>query len=438
MKDNLIRLHVGPKSKSIIARDKKVISPSLTREYSFVFKTGKGSTVWDADGKKYIDFASSVAVMNTGYGNKQVEKAIIEQAKQGIHCGFADFFAEKPVELAETLLKLVPKGFEKVFFANSGAETIESAIKCAKWHTKKKWFIAFNPCFHGRTMGALSLTLSNPKHRERFGPFLPVKHSPYPYLYRSRFDNEEELSDYCLSELEKTIRSTRGNTAGIMLEPIAGEAGYIPATKQFVKGLRKACTQHGIVFCDDEIQAGNYRTGKYLAIEHYKVKPDIVCISKAIGGGLPLGAMVASSRTMNWTAGTHASTFGGNLLACAAGKATLDFMKKNRLGEKAEKTGKKIMKRLKETMETSRIIGDVRGKGLMIGIEIVKSKKTKAFGTEERKTILKKAAQKGLLLLPAGKSTIRIAPPLIITEKQAMEGINILEESIKETEKGKK
>ncbi len=437
MKWEHVHIHVGKKSRAILERDRKIISPSLTREYDFVFDHAKGCNVWDADNKKYLDFASSVAVMNVGYSNKYVEKAIIEQVRKGTHCGFADFFAEKPVELAELLIKLTPKWLDTLMLSNSGAEAVEAAIKCAKWHTNKKWFIAFKPSFHGRTMGALSLTYSKPVQRERFGPFLPVKHVPYPYLYRSSFESESELSNHCLDQVEKAIHSVKGNVAGVMFEPISGEAGYIIPPKHFPKGLRKLCHEHNILLCADEVQSGCYRTGKFLAISNFGVTPDILCLSKAIGGGLPLGATLASRKVMDWVPGSHANTFGGNLVASAAGKATLEFMVKNRLGQKAKKTGKKMMKRLEEMKEKSRIIGDVRGIGLMIGMEIVKNKNTKALAIKERKTILRKSIENGLILLPCGKSAIRIAPPLIISEKEAMKGLDILEKAIKETE-GKK
>ncbi len=435
MKQDYIDIHPGKKSRAIIARDKKVISPSLTREYDLAFDHARGCNVWDADGKKYLDFSSAVAVMNVGYSNPAVLKAISSQIRKGTHCGFAEVFADPPVKLAELLVSLMPKPLDTVFFSNSGAEAVESAYKCARWHSKKKWFVAFTPSFHGRTMGALSLTDSKPVQKEGFAPFLPVKHVPYPYLFRSDFSGESEITNFCLNKLEKTIKSFKGNCAGIMFEPIAGEGGYVVPPREFVKGLRKTCSQHNVLFCADEVQSGCYRTGSFLALENFGVKADIVSLSKAIGGGFPLGATVASRKIMNWPPGTHASTFGGNLAACAAGHAALSFMKSKKLGANARRMGKIIMKRLRAIEEKSSIIGEVRGIGLMIGIEIAKNKNRKSLSVKERKMILEKSAKKGLILLAAGKSSIRIAPPLIISRPQANNGLDVLEQAIMETER---
>ena len=424
----------GKKSVKIIQRDSKVISPSLTREYSFVFKRSKGCYIWDVDGRKYLDFSASVAVMGVGHTNKEVSKAIAAQSRLGYHCGFSDFYAELPVEFAETLISFLPKHLNTVFLSNSGTEAVEAAYKLARWHTNKKWVIAFKPSFHGRTMGSLSLTNSRPVHRARFGPFMPVKHAPYPYCYRcptGKTKHDICSSDY-LSELEKRMKECKGNLAAVFFEPVSGEGGYIVPPKGFVKGVRELCDKYGALLCDDEVQSGCYRTGKFLAIEHFGVKPDIVSLSKAIGGGIPLGATVANKKIMDWVPGTHANTFGGNLLACTAGIATLNYMRKKKLGENAVKMGKLMMKRLDEIKEDYEIVGDVRGIGLMIGVEIVKDKESKKYGIIERKQILCKASEKGLLLLPAGTSTIRICPPLVINKKQAMHGIDILEDAIRE------
>ncbi len=420
----------GKKSIAILKRDEKVISPSYAREYSFVFKKGKGSYVYDVDNRKYLDFAAGIAVNNIGHANPEVIKAIKKQIPLGLHAAFGDFYAELPVIFTENLLKFVPKNFQKVFLSNSGTESIEAAYKLARWHTKKKYVIAFANCFHGRTMGSLSMTNSKPVQRERFSPFLPVKHIPYPYVYRMPFKNEADCTNYCINKIEKTIRYVKGNVAAIFMEPIQGEGGYIVPPKNFPKEIRKICNDHNILFCDDEVQAGCYRTGKFLAIENFNTLPDIISLSKAIGGGIPLGATLASQKVMNWSPGSHSNTFGGNLVACTAGIATLDYMKKHNLGENAAKIGKYILKRLDEIKEKYEIIGDVRGLGLMIGVELVKNKRTKEHAIKERSSILCKAQEKGLILLPAGVSTIRICPPLIITKKEAEQGLNILEDSL--------
>ena len=424
----------GPKSVKVLERDWKVISPSLTREYSFVYKKAKGSYVWDVDDRKYLDFAGGVAVMGIGHTNPVIEKALHKQIKNGIHVGFSDFYAELPVEFVEYLLSLLPRHFNKAFLSNSGTEAIEAAYKLARWHTNKKWVIAFTPSFHGRTMGSLSMTNSKPVQRERFEPFLPVKHVQYPYCYRCPFGKKEHsaCSNLYLDEVEKTIKECKGNLAAIFLEPIAGEGGYIVPPEDFVVGIRELCDKYGVLLCDDEVQAGCYRTGKFLAIENFGVYPDIIALSKAIGGGVPLGATVANTKIMDWAPGSHANTFGGNLLACAAGLATLKFMREKKLGENAIKIGNYMMKRLGDMKEQYEIIGDVRGIGLMIGVEIVEDKKTKKYGIKERSDILCKASEKGLLLLPAGTNTIRICPPLILTKEQADLGLDIFEDSVKE------
>lgn len=434
MKPKFICRKPGPKSVKIIERDNKVVSHSLTREYSFVYKKAKGCYLWDVDGRKYLDFAAGVAVMGIGHTNPVIEKAIHEQIKNGTHAGFSDFYAELPVKFVEYLLTFLPKHLNKVFLSNSGTEAIEAAYKLARWHTKKKWVIAFKPSFHGRTMGSLSLTYSQPVQKERFGPFLPVKHSLYPYCYRCPFGKKThtDCSNLYLDILEKKVKECNKNVAAVFLEPISGEGGYIVPPKDFVKGVREICNKYDVLLCDDEVQAGCYRTGKFLAIENFDVKPDILSLSKAIGGGIPLGATVANEKIMDWIPGSHANTFGGNLLACAAGIATLKFMREKKLGENATEIGNYMIRRLKEMKEKYEVIGDVRGIGLMIGVEVVKDKKSKEYGVKERSDILCKASEKGLLMLPAGTSTIRICPPLILTRKQADLGLDILEDSIKE------
>ncbi|MBI2578831.1 MAG: aminotransferase class III-fold pyridoxal phosphate-dependent enzyme [Candidatus Aenigmarchaeota archaeon] len=421
----------GPKSVAIIRRDGKAVSSSATREYSFVFKSARGCYVYDADGRRYLDFAAGIAVMNVGHTNPEVMKAMARQAKIAAHAGFYDFYAELPVKFTETLLTFLPKQFDKCFLSNSGTESIEAAYKLARWHTNKKWVIAFKGCFHGRTMGSLSMTNSKPVQRERFSPFLPVKHVPFPYYYRMKME-PEECSQHCLNALEKTMKQLHGNLAAVFMEPIQGEGGYVVPPKSFVRGVRKLCNEHGALLCDDEVQAGCYRTGTFLAIENFGVLPDIVSLSKAIGGGLPLGATVASSRIMDWVPGSHANTFGGNLIACAAGISALNYMRKKKLGQNAKSVGSYMMKRLGEIRDDYEIVGDVRGLGLMIGVEIVKDKKSRKIAEKERAQILCKASEKGLILLPAGESVIRVCPPLIISKKQADQGLDIFEDAVKE------
>ncbi len=403
------------KSSAIIARDRKVISPSLTRELPFVFKKGHGCHVWDADGKRYLDFTACIAVNSIGHDNPVIRKAMLRQMRDGIHCAFSDFYAETPVRLAEKLLEFMP-GFQKVFLCSSGTESVEAAYKLARWHSDKTWTIAFRGAFHGRSMGALSMTNSKPVQRTRFGPFLPVMHTPYPYAFRMGME-PEECSQHCLGLLEDKMKVTKDNLAAVFIEPIQGEGGYVVPPTSFVRGVRKLCNKYGALLCDDEVQAGCFRTGKFLAIENFGVKPDIVSLSKAIGGGVPLGAMISTDAIMDWPKGAHANTFGGNLLACAGGIAALDFMKRKKLGQNAVRMGKIIMKGL-ESMKGDTIV-DVRGIGLMIGVEVCDK--------VERERLMLRAMQNGLLLLPAGESTIRISPPLTLTKGEAEQGLAILE-----------
>ncbi len=421
----------GPKSLAVIKRDHRVIAQCLTREYPFVYERAKGVHVWDADGQEYLDFMAGVAVQSVGHDNPEVVGAINEQLRKGLHCGFSDVYAEVPVKFAETLVSLMPRGLDSVFLSNSGTESVEAAYKLARYHTKKKWTIAFINAFHGRTMGALSMTNSKPIQRERYGPFLPVKHVPYPYWYRMKME-PSECSDYCLHEMEKTMRGVKGDLASVFMEPIQGEGGYVVPPAEFIRGLRKLCDEHNALLCDDEVQAGCFRTGKFLAIENYGVKPDVVSMSKAIGGGIPLGATVASRKlTSDWKHGSHANTFGGNLLACAGGTASLHCMKRAKLGENALRIGQLMTRRLLELEVRHEMVGDVRGIGLMIGMEIVKSKGSRTPDWKRCHAIIHNALKRGLLLLPAGQSVVRFCPPLVITEEQAERGMDVVEECVK-------
>ena len=423
----------GNKARRIIERDKRVVSPSLTREFEdFVFNSAKGCYVFDINGKRYLDFAGGMAVAGVGHNNPLVVKAIKKQLEKAIHCGFSDFYAEVPVQFIEHLLKFMP-GMDKAFLSNSGTEAIEAAYKLARWHTNKQFCVAFKPSFHGRTMGSLSLTNSKPVHKQRFEPFLPVVHTPYAYCYRCPFGHmsKDTCGLKCLGALEHEIKKSEGKIAAVFMEPIAGESGYIIPPTEFIVGIRELCNKYNLLLCTDEIQAGCFRTGKFLAMENFGVKADIVAVGKAIGGGLPIGVTVSSNEIMDWVGGTHANTFGGNLLACSAGLAVLKFMKQNGLGENAKKVGTYMNKQLQEMQEQYSRIGDVRGIGLMIGIELVKDKSTKSYAKEERSKIIYNAMKSGLLLLPAGESTIRFCPPLTLTKQQADTGLIIFEDALK-------
>ncbi len=421
---------LSKRSKEVIERDHRVVSPSMTRPYELVVERAEGSTIFDVDGNKYIDFASSVSVMNVGYHNKKVREAVCSQIQKMVHCGFSDFYSEVPVKLCEKLCEMT--GYEKVFLSNSGAESVEAAMKLAFWYTKKNSMIAFYRSFHGRTLGALSLTSSKMRHKEHF-PSFRVVHSPYAYCYRCSLNLEYPgCGIACAKEIENKIfkrELSPKDVAAIVVEPVLGEGGFVVPPAEFHKEIRRICDEHNILLIADEVQSGGFRTGKFMAMENFGVRADIVAMSKSIGGGIPLGATLSSSEIMSWPPGTHANTFGGNLLAAAGGLATLEFMESNKLGEKAIEKGRYIMKRLNEFKNEYDIIGDVRGLGLMIGIELVEENKEPAV--EKRDAIVKHAVENGLILLPAGDSVIRIAPPLIISKEEIDKGLEIFEDAIK-------
>ncbi|HJX22991.1 MAG TPA: acetyl ornithine aminotransferase family protein [Candidatus Bathyarchaeia archaeon] len=420
----------GPKARAVINRDSKVVSQSMIRECQLVLHKAKGVNLWDVDGNRFLDFTSGVAVMSVGWNNPKVVAAIRNQLRNLTHGAFLDFYSDVPVKLAEELVRFLPRNLNKVYFSNSGAEAIEAAMKLARFHTKRKYFISFYGGFHGRTYGALSLTSARVVQRNQFGPFLPVIHVPYPNPYRCPLSVNAnscdlEVVSYIEDEIFKREVSPE-EVAAIFVEPIQGEGGYIVPHKGFLKRIRKLCDDHGILLVDDEIQAGCYRTGKFLAIENFGVEPDIVCLSKALGGGLPLGVTVSSSEIMSWPPGSHASTFGGNTLACAAALAVLDVMGEKGFGEKVTEKGNYIRKYLGSLQEKVQMIGDVRGIGLMIGIELVKDRRTKEPATHARDKIVLKAFESGLVVLPAGESTIRLSPPLIIAREDIDTGLRIL------------
>ncbi len=420
---------IGERSRDILQRD-GLVMPSLTRPYELVVDHAQGSTVYDVDGNSYIDFAASVAVMNIGYNCRAVKEAVCAQMEKMVHCGFSDFCAEMPVRLAEKLCRMT--GYKKVFLSNSGAEAVEAAMKLAFWKSKKRAMIAFYQAFHGRTLGALSLTSSKVQHKEHF-PSLQVVHSHYAYCYRCPLHLEYPgCGIACASLIEKVILKrelSSADVAAIVVEPIQGEGGIIVPPVEFHQEIQRICRENGVLLIADEIQSGGYRSGKFMAMENFGVKADIVCMSKSIGGGIPLGATLSSSEIMSWPEGAHANTFGGNLLAAAGGLATLEFMESRNLGQKAAEKGRYLMKRLDELKEEYSIVGDVRGMGLMIGAELVEENGDPA--AEKCKMVVKSALEKGMILLPAGDSVIRFVPPLIITREEIDRGMEIFEDAIK-------
>jgi 4-aminobutyrate aminotransferase len=433
----------GPKARELVKRDEAVISQSFVRFYPLVIEGGKGCIVRDVDGNEYIDFNSGLVCLNVGHNHPKVIEAVKKQADRYLHYSITDFLYREVVDLGEQLCAVTPGSWEKkVFFANSGAEAIEGATKLARWHSRRQLFIAFISAFHGRTFGAVSFTASKPVQRRHFFPLVPgVTHVPYPYCYRCPFKLTYPDCDYwCVNFIDEYVLQKYvppEEVAAFVFEPIQGEGGYVVPPPEYFQRLKKLADKYGILMVDDEIQAGMGRTGKWCAIEHWKIEPDVVCMAKSLAAGLPLSAIVAKAKVMDWEGGSHATTFGGNPVACAAALAVLDVIKSDRLLENATKQGNYILKRLNEAKETSGILGDVRGKGLMVGAEIVENKKTKVPAPKKAEEIMMRAWKRGVAVITCGKSTIRFAPPLIITKDLADSALDIIIDAMKEVEKEK-
>jgi len=430
----------GPKAKALIKRDSSVISPSYPRGYPFVMDRGKGTEVWDVDGNRFLDFAAGIAVASTGHSHPAVVKAIQEQAEKFIHIS-SDFYHQSWIELGEKLDEISP--FEEAaisFMTNSGTEAVEAAIKLARYHTGRSNFIGFTGAFHGRTMGAVTFTASKPHYHRGFYPLMNgVVHAPYPYPYRPVLEKRhgEDEGQAVVRYIEEEILAhilPADEVAGILLEPIQGEGGYIIPPAGFFPALRKLCDRHGILLIADEVQCGMGRTGKWWAIENFNVEPDIITTAKGIASGMPLGAMIARKSVVTWPKGAHGNTYGGNPIACAASLATLKLIEDEYMQNAAE-VGQYTLDALAEIMARHNSIGEVRGIGLMIGIEFVKDRKSKLAAEELRDRIVDLAFERGLLTLGCGKSVIRISPPLSISKDEINEGLFILEEAITIAEK---
>ncbi len=430
----------GPNAKTVIAKDAQFVSPSYTRGYPLVAKSGRGAIVEDVDGNQFLDFAAGIAVVSTGHCHPRVVEAIQKQAAELIHISGTDFYYPNLVELAERLAGIAPgKEAKKVYFGNSGTEAIEAAIKLARYHTRRDKIIAFHGCFHGRTLGALSLTASKAVQRKGFGALLAgVFHIPYPNSYRCPYGNPSpctcvESATFLETEIFKRLVDPT-EVAAVFIEPIQGEGGYVPAPKEFLIELQRICRKHGILLVADEVQSGMGRTGKWWAGDHADLEPDILCVAKGIASGMPLSATIARASLMDWKPGAHASTFGGNPVSIAAALATIDLLETQYI-DNARRAGEFLMDYMADWPVCHKIVGDVRGKGLMIGVEIVRDKKTKERAGDLREEIVNRAFEKGLLLLGAGENTIRIAPPLVINEEQAEFAVRTLEQCIAEVEK---
>jgi 4-aminobutyrate aminotransferase len=430
----------GPNAKRIVEEDAKWVSPSYTRDYPLVAKRGYGAMVEDADGNVFLDFAAGIAVCSTGHCHPDVVAAVQKQAAELMHMSGTDFYYEGMPKLAAKLSAISPgKEAKRVYFGNSGAEAVEAAIKLAKYHTGRDKIIAFEGAFHGRTMGALSLTASKSTQRKGFGTLISgVFHLPYPDTYRGMYGKGPEtvVAD-CLGYLENELFKRRVDpeeVAGIFIEPIQGEGGYMPAPVEFLKGLQAICRKYGIMLVADEVQSGMGRTGKWWASDHAGIEPDIICTAKGIASGMPLSAVIARESVMNWKPGAHASTFGGNPVCIAASLATIDLLESTYI-KNAERVGEYIMKRTTDWTQKYKNVGNVRGRGLMIGIELVKDQKTKEKAPELRNRIIDAAYHKGLLILGSGENTVRFCPPLVIDEEQAEFAVKTMEELLEKEAK---
>lgn len=429
----------GPVAQTIVERDHKVISPSYPRGYPFVMDHGRGAEVWDVDGNRFLDFAAGIAVNSTGHSHPKVVKAIQEQAEKFIHIS-SDFYHPRWVELAEFLNRIAPFEEEAVsFMTNSGTEAVEAAIKLARYTTGRSQFIGFLGGFHGRTMGAVTFTASKSTYHKGFGPLMNgVVHAPFPYAYRPMLISQpgEDYGETVVRYIEETILGKivpADEVAGILVEPIQGEGGYIVPPPGFFPALRRLCDKHGILLIADEVQAGAGRTGKWWSIEHFGVEPDIVCTAKGIASGVPLGAMIARKSIVTWPKGSHGNTYGGNPIACAAALATLELIE-NEYMANAATVGQYALDALQEIQVRHPSMGDVRGIGLMIGVEFVKDKNSKIPAEHLRDKVVDYAYESGLLTLGCGKNTIRISPPLCITKNEIDEGLAIFESAISRAE----
>ena len=429
----------GPEAQRTLALDHQYVSPSYTRDYPLVARRGEGMMVEDVDGNIFLDFSAGIAVVSTGHCHPDVVRAIQQQAATLIHMSGTDFYYPLLAQLAEKLAAIAPGNFPKrVYFGNSGTEAMEAAMKMARYHTRRHRFIAFLNSFHGRTFGALSLTASKAVQRNGFGPLLPgVSHVPYPNPYRCAFGHGAgECHCDSIHYIEKLFKTSvpPEEVAAIAVEPIQGEGGYVIPPRNFFPRLRDLADKHGILLIFDEVQSGMGRTGKMWACDHFGVAPDILITAKGIASGLPLSATIARADVMNWGPGAHASTFGGNPVACAAAIETIRLLEEKYIAN-AAKMGEYILGRIADWREKHPIVGDIRGLGLMVGIELVKSQQTREPHPEARKKIIQRAFEQGVLVLGCGESTVRFMPPLLVEREQIDFALGVLERCISEVER---
>jgi len=427
----------GPKARAAIERDAAINSNSGIRSYHIVAESGSGCIINDVDGNEYVDFNSGHAALAVGHAHPRIIKAINEQSKKLIHISWSDFYYQPLIELGEQLDSISPGSYsKKVFFSNSGSEANEAAMKAARWHTRRPLFLAFTGSFHGRSFGAMSLTANKPVQRRHFSPLTPdVTHVPYPYCYRCPYGLEyPKCNMRCVDFIEDEVLTKfhpPEDTAAMFVEPIQGESGYIVPPDDYFQRLKKLLDKYDIMIISDEVQSGIGRSGKWFAIEHWNIIPEIVTAGNTLASGLPIGATIAKEEIMDWENASHASTLGGNPVACAAAVQVIDIIREEKLLENTTRQGTYFLKRLKELQQKYPIIGDVRGKGLMIGVEFVKDQETKEPAIDETKQINTKCFKRGLALI-VNEATIRIAPPLIITRDLIDAGLDIFEGAVKE------
>jgi 4-aminobutyrate aminotransferase len=427
----------GPEASKWIETDRRYVSPSYTRVYPLVVQQAGGLWVEDVDGNLFLDFTAGIAVCATGHCHPQVVQAIKEQADKLLHMSGTDFYTTPQTVLATKLASLIPgEGEKKIYFGNSGAEAVEAAFKLARWHTRRELNLAFFGAFHGRTMGALSLTASKTIQKKHYHPFVPgITHIPYAYCYRCSYGlSYPRCGIECVRWIEETLFRTAmvpEEVAAIFVEPIQGEGGYIVPPPEFHQELSRLAKKYGILYVADEVQSGMGRTGKMFAMEHFGVIPDIVALAKGIASGMPLGAMVARSDIMDWEAGSHASTFGGNPVSCQAALATIRLLEEELMANAAIQ-GERLMVGLRRMQHAYECMGDVRGKGLMVGVELVKDRDTKERASDWRNEIIVKSFQKGLLLLGCGENTVRFCPALTATAEEIDLCLSLFEETVRE------
>ncbi len=430
----------GPIGRALIERDLNSLSSSYTREYALVVKEAQGSEIWDVDGRRFIDFMAGVAVMNVGHRHPKVEDAVKEQVSKFWHICLSDFFYPEAVELAEKLQGTSPFGDDaRVYFGNSGTEAVEAAIKLAMYKTGRKKFIGFVGGFHGRTLGSLSFTSSKAVQRAKYVSGVEVQHIPFPNAYRPLFtqQNGESYGDTVANYLENVVLdkiTDPKDIAGVLIEPIQGEGGYVLPALNFFPRLREICDKHGIMLMVDEIQSGAGRTGKWWAVEHENVEPDIICFAKGVGSGMPIGGIIAHKDVMEWKSGSHGSTFGGNPIAAVSALATLNVIEEEGLLTQADDTGNFIMDAMAEMQARHPSIGDVRGRGLMVGVEFVQNRDSKEPAVALRNHIIQHAFEHGLLVIPCGESAIRMTPALNIPRPLVEEGLHLFEASLTDAE----